>query len=1094
MAPKRTSTSTAPAMTQAAIWQLVTDSVATALEAQAANMVNTDNTNRNPKPRKTPVARKCTYKEFMSCQPFYFNGTEGAVGLIHWFERTESVFSRSNCTKDCKVKFATGTLTEDALTWWNSYAKPIGIEQADKIAWTELKRHLTNKFTKMHVANTIVEARCLELEAELSYLCDKSHNDNHNELVKRFSNLEVIQIILWYLDSGCLKHRTGDRSRLMNFMKKFIGTNRFGNDHFGAIMGYGDYVIGDSVISKAKAFKNKSWLCEPSRVQRPVSPAPAVQVPINSAGTPSSTTIDQDAPSLSHSPSSLALQSPSLHQGIAAESTLMKDNPVAPVDNNPFVNVFSLEPSSDASSSEDVSLEESTYVSQTLHHLDKLCHDKWIYKVKLDEYGDVLKNKARLVAKGYRQDEGIDFEESFALVARIEAICIFIANTASKNMTIYQMDVKTAFPNGELKEEVYVSQPVGFVDPDHLTHVYRLKKALYGLKQAPRVWMDSCDPIDTPMVDRIKLDENPLGIPVDQTRFCCMVGSLMYLTATRPDLVFTVYMCARYQAPPTKKHLEALKQMILYLPRDPKACDIFSNEMSSKVQMSMMGQMSFSLGLQVSQSLGGIFINQSKFAFEILKKFGMDSCEPVDTPMVDRLKLDEDRLGIPVDQTRFRIMIGSIMYLTLADPTLYLFCACVLDADHAGCQDTRRSTSGSAQFLRDKLVSGLAEYIAIAIALCCNNVQHSWSKHINIRHHFIREQLENSLVELYFVTTDYQFANIFKKALPRERFEFLLPRHGMKSMTPETLNVFRKEKRSKGCLIKSLHSALLIPPRSDNIDNENVLAPAPTMMIKYFHMLLGLDANLLRESLEITPVDQDHRFVSPPLGDAIMDFVNQLGYLREIHFVSGSPLNRAEDDLSLGNLKFVPKGEIDKVFGMKIPEELIKDNIKNAPYYNAYLEMVAKHEQGIVVAKEGGKKKITSKADKPVKPAPAEQANPITVKKPKPKPVKEKPTKHTPIQNARKDWFRLDANLLRESLEITPVDQDHRFVSPPSGDAIMDFVNQLGYLREIHFVSRMAMNNLCQPWRAILSMINQCLTGKTSWLDRPRYPVLQMLG
>ncbi|GJU64914.1 reverse transcriptase domain-containing protein [Tanacetum coccineum] len=146
MPPKRTSTSAAPAMTQAAIRQLVADSVAAALEAQAATMASTDNPNRNTRPRETPVARKCTYKEFMSCQPFYFNGTEGAVGLIRWFERTESVFSRSNCTEDCKVKFATGTLTEDALSWWNSYAKPIGIEQADKIAWTELKRLLTNKY------------------------------------------------------------------------------------------------------------------------------------------------------------------------------------------------------------------------------------------------------------------------------------------------------------------------------------------------------------------------------------------------------------------------------------------------------------------------------------------------------------------------------------------------------------------------------------------------------------------------------------------------------------------------------------------------------------------------------------------------------------------------------------------------------------------------------------------------------------------------------------------------------------------------------------------------------------------------------------
>ncbi|GKD11313.1 retrovirus-related pol polyprotein from transposon TNT 1-94, partial [Tanacetum coccineum] len=236
---------------------------------------------------------------------------------------------------------------------------------------------------------------------------------------------------------------------------------------------------------------------------------------------------------------------------IKGESTLMEDTPFALVVNNPFINVFASEPSSEASSFGDLSLAESPYVSQTLHHLGKWSKDlqldsiignpsrPWIYKVKLDEYGDVLKNKARLVAKGYRQEEGIDFEESFAPVARIDAIRIFIANATSKNMTIYQMDVKTAFLNGELKEEVYVSQPEGFINPDHPTHVYRLKKALYGLKQVPRNFgMDSYDPVDTPIVDRLKLDEDLLGIPVDQTRFHSMVGSLMYLTASRPDLVF----------------------------------------------------------------------------------------------------------------------------------------------------------------------------------------------------------------------------------------------------------------------------------------------------------------------------------------------------------------------------------------------------------------------------------------------------------------------------------------------------------------------------------------------------------------------------
>nr|GEW97098.1 Gag-Pol polyprotein [Tanacetum cinerariifolium] len=258
--------------------------------------------------------------------------------------------------------------------------------------------------------------------------------------------------------------------------------------------------------------------------------------PSRKVGTPSSTAIDQDAPSPSHSPSSSVLQSPCLNQGITAESNLVDENPFAPVENDPFINIFSPKPTSAPSSFRDASSANSTYkttCNRCLVVLVELCsvkvkpknfkstitkdcwlqtmqdeiHEfyrlqvwelvpqpdcvmiialKWIYKVKLDEYGDVLKNKVWLVAKRYRQEEGIDFEESFALVARIEAIRIFIANAASKNMTIYKMDVKTAFLNGRLKEEVYVSQPEGFVDPDHSTHVYRLKKALYGLKQAPR--------------------------------------------------------------------------------------------------------------------------------------------------------------------------------------------------------------------------------------------------------------------------------------------------------------------------------------------------------------------------------------------------------------------------------------------------------------------------------------------------------------------------------------------------------------------------------------------------------------------------------
>ncbi|GJZ07826.1 reverse transcriptase domain-containing protein [Tanacetum coccineum] len=146
MAPKRTPTSAAPAMSQAAIRKLVADSVSVALEVQAATMENTDNTNRNTEQSGTPVARKYSYKEFMSCQPFNFKGTEGVVGRIQWFERTKLVFLRSNCTEDCKVKFTTGTLTEEALSWWNSFAHPTGIEEAYKITWSEFKKLLIKKY------------------------------------------------------------------------------------------------------------------------------------------------------------------------------------------------------------------------------------------------------------------------------------------------------------------------------------------------------------------------------------------------------------------------------------------------------------------------------------------------------------------------------------------------------------------------------------------------------------------------------------------------------------------------------------------------------------------------------------------------------------------------------------------------------------------------------------------------------------------------------------------------------------------------------------------------------------------------------------
>ncbi|GJX99366.1 putative ribonuclease H-like domain-containing protein [Tanacetum coccineum] len=326
---------------------------------------------------------------------------------------------------------------------------------------------------------------------------------------------------------------------------------------------------------------------------------------------------------------------------------------------------------------------------------------KWIYKVKLDELGGILKNKARLVARGYRQEEGIDFEESFAPVARLEAIRIFLAFAAHMNMVVYQMDVKTAFLNGNLREEVYVSQPDGFVDKDNPNHVYKLKKALYGLKQAPRAWYD--------MLSSFLISQDFSKGSVDPTLFIRRDGKELLLVQIYVD-------------------------DIIFAASTPELCDLFAKIMCSKFKMSMMGKISFFLGLQISQSPRGIFINQSKYALESLKKYSFDSCDPVDTPMVEKSKLDEDKEGKAVDPSHYHGMIGTLLYLIASRPDLqFAICMCAryqarptkkhlnavkrifrylkgtvhrglwypkdslialtafADADHAGCQDTRRS-------------------------------------------------------------------------------------------------------------------------------------------------------------------------------------------------------------------------------------------------------------------------------------------------------------------------------------------------------------------------------------------------------------------
>nr|GEU39653.1 hypothetical protein [Tanacetum cinerariifolium] len=213
MAPKITSTSATPAMTEATIRQLITEGVAAAME-------NADNPNRNTGPREIHVVKRGNYKEFINCQPFYFNGTKGAVGLIRWFEQTESVFSRSNCTEENRVTFATGTLTDDALSWRNAYAQPIEIEQANRITWIELKRLLTNKYFP---------------RTEVKKMEDEFYNlvVNGDDL-KTYTLKEATNISHRLVDQ-ILKHKsvqeTNDYKRKFDDMRNTTINNNYPNNH-----------------------------------------------------------------------------------------------------------------------------------------------------------------------------------------------------------------------------------------------------------------------------------------------------------------------------------------------------------------------------------------------------------------------------------------------------------------------------------------------------------------------------------------------------------------------------------------------------------------------------------------------------------------------------------------------------------------------------------------------------------------------------------------------------------------------------------------------------------------------------------------------
>ncbi|GKE51675.1 putative ribonuclease H-like domain-containing protein [Tanacetum coccineum] len=434
-----------------------------------------------------------------------------------------------------------------------------------------------------------------------------------------------------------------------------------------------------------------------------------------------------------------------------------------------------------------------------------------VYRNKKDEIGIVVRNKARLVTQGYTQEEGIDYDEVFAPVARIEAIRLFLAYASFKDFVVYQMDVKSAFLYGKIEKEVYVCQPLGFEDPEFPDRVYKVEKALYGLHQAPRAWYET---LSTYLLDN---------------RF------------QRDDIIFGS----------TKKGL----------------CTKFKKMVHKKFQMSSMGELTFFLGLQVTQKDDWIFISQDKYVDEIFKKFGFSTVKTASTPMETSKPLLKDAEAEDVDVHLYRSMIGSLMYLTASRPDImFVVCACArfqvtpkvshlhavkrifrylkgqpklglwypkdspfdleayTDSDYAGASLDRKSTTGGCQFLRRRLISWQckkqtivanstteAEYVAASsccgqvlwiqnqmldygynfmntkihidnestICIVKNPVFHSKTKHIEIRHHFIRDSNEKKLIQMIKIHTDHNVADLLTKAFDVRRFQYLIASIGM---------------------------------------------------------------------------------------------------------------------------------------------------------------------------------------------------------------------------------------------------------------------------------------------------------------------------
>ncbi|GKA06988.1 putative ribonuclease H-like domain-containing protein [Tanacetum coccineum] len=369
---------------------------------------------------------------------------------------------------------------------------------------------------------------------------------------------------------------------------------------------------------------------------------------------------------------------------------------------------------------------------------------KWILKNKKDARGIVIRNKARLVAQGHRQEEGIDYDEVFAPVARIKAIRLFLAYASFIGFMVYQMDVKSAFLYGKIEEEVYVTQPKGFVDPKHPKKVYKVVKALYGLHQAPRAWYAT--------LSTFLLKNGYRRGTIDKT---------LFIKKDSKDIIL----------------VQVYVDDIIFGSTKKAWCDEFEDLMQSEFEMSSMGELTFFLGLQVEQRSDGIFISQDKYVAEILRKFDLESVKTATTPYEPQKPKDKNGPDDDVNVHLYRSMIGSLMYLTASRPDImFAVSTCsrfqvtpktsnllavkrifkylkgqpklglwyprdspfeleaYTDSDYAGNHNDRKSTTGGCQFLGRRLISWQckkqtivatssteAEYVAAAH--CCGQVR-----------------------------------------------------------------------------------------------------------------------------------------------------------------------------------------------------------------------------------------------------------------------------------------------------------------------------------------------------------------------------------